>query len=514
MDKRATRFLSVFVCVLVLVGAVVPASATPNASSHQSRDRRVEKTVPAEGRAVSLDTSASDVVVEPVDGTDVRFLLELEYWSGDDRWMQAIEEDFEVDVRETGSEIIFEPSSIPEPGRKGLMGRIFGSGEVFYSARIVLEVPRGTEVTVDNRYGDVTIGAIGGPLKVNNSSGTVKATGIREFGEIENSYGDVEVTNVEGDLEIVVSSGKIRIEEVTGDVEVSSRYGEVVIAGVGGDLGIESSSSKIDVERVGGEADIEGSYEDATVRSIKGFLEIEISSANVSLWDLEAGADVGASYGKVEIENVAESLELHSSSGSADIRNVRGPARIENSYGVVAVKEIRGSVEISNPNGGVILEAVDGDATIRSSYEAIRVRSVGGTLDVAASSASVDAQQIGGGAEVSTSYAGVVLEGVGGAVEVRNQSGRVEVRGLTGKALTAQHRIETSYADVDFVWPDTSAMAFDLESTYGSIASDFPAVSRERGSRTYAEGSVGQETGSQAALTISARNGSVHLRKR
>jgi hypothetical protein len=424
MDKRTSRFLIVFVSVLVVIGGVLPAGATPeSASPRGSRDRRVEKTVPAEGRAVSIETSASDVVIEPVDGNDVRFLLELEYWSKDDKWMEAIEEDFEVDVRETGSEIVFRPSSIPESGRKGLVGRIFGSGEVFYSARIVLEVPRGTEVGVENRYGDVTVGAIGGPLKVNNSSGTVTATGLREFGEIENNYGDVEVTDVEGDLEVVVSSGKISIEEVSGDVEVSSRYGEVIVVGVGGDLTIESSSSKLDVERVGGKADIEGSYEDATVRSIKGFLEIEISSANVSLWDLEAGADVGASYGKVEIENVAEGLEVHSSSGSAEITNVQGPARVENSYGVVALKEIRGSVEISNPSGGVIVESVDGDATIRSSYEAIRVSNVGGTLDVAASSASVDAQQIGGGAEVSTSYAGVILEGVGGAVEVPHRQG-------------------------------------------------------------------------------------------
>ena len=172
MDKRASRFLSVFVCVLVLVGAVLPASAAPNGSSPRgSRDRRIEKTVPAKGRAVSVDTSASDIVVEPVDGDDVRFVVELEYWSSNESWMQAIEEEFDVEVRETGSEIAFRPSSMPESGRRGVLGKIFGSGEVFYSAQITLQVPRGTEISIDNRYGDVTVGAIGGPLKINNSSG-------------------------------------------------------------------------------------------------------------------------------------------------------------------------------------------------------------------------------------------------------------------------------------------------------------------------------------------------------
>jgi len=515
MDKRASRFLIVFVCVMGLVGAVLPAGATPDSSSPRaSRDRRIEKTVPAKGRAVSVDTSASDIVVEPADGDDVRFVVELEYWSSNESWMQAIEEEFDVEVRETGSEIVFRPSAMPESGRRGLLGKIFGSGEIFYSAQITLRVPRGTEISIDNRYGDVTVTEIGGPLKVNNSSGSVKASNIRDFGEIENSYGDVEVTDVEGDLEVVVSSGTIRIEQVSGDVEVSSRYGEVIVAGVGGDLGIESSSSKLDVERIGGTAEIEGSYENAAVRSVKGFLEIEVSSGNLDLRDLEGGADVGSSYGKVEIENVAEGLELSSSAGSADIRNVQGPVRVENSYGAVVLQEIRGSVEVTNPSGGVTLEKVDGDVSIRSSYEAIRVRDIGGTLDVSASSAGVDAQNIGGGVEISTSYAGVIVEGVGGAVDIRNQSGRVEVSDLTGKALTAQHRVETSYADVDFAWPGTAPMAFDLESSYGSINSDFPAVSRERGSRSYAEGAVGQDSANSAALTVSVRNGSVNLRRR
>jgi len=46
-----------------------------------------------------------------------------------------------------------------------------------------------------------------------------------------------------------------------------------------------------------------------------------------------------------------------------------------------------------------------------------------------------------------------MLEGVGGAVGIRNESGRVEVGGLTGAALTAVHRLETSYGDPIFGWP-------------------------------------------------------------
>jgi DUF4097 and DUF4098 domain-containing protein YvlB len=112
----------------------------------------------------------------------------------------------------------------------------------------------------------------------------------------------------------------------------------------------------------------------------------------------------------------------------------------------------------------------------------------------------------------------VAVKEIRGSVEISNPSGGVILEAVDGDATIRSSyeaiRVETSYADVDFVWPGIAAMAFDLESSYGSIVSDFPAVSRERGSRSYVEGRVGQESSNSAALTISARNGSVNLRKR
>jgi len=100
-------------------------------------------------------------------------------------------------------------------------------------------------------------------------------------------------------------------------------------------------------------------------------------------------------------------------------------------------------------------------------------------------------------------------------VDIRNQSGRVEVSGLSGAALAAQHRIETTYGDVDFTWPASGgSMSFVLESTYGSIQSDYPATNRKRGSRENAEGKAGGDDGSsRATVTLTARSGSVFLRK-
>ena len=74
--------------------------------------------------------------------------------------------------------------------------------------------------------------------------------------------------------------------------------------------------------------------------------------------------------------------------------------------------------------------------------------------------------------------------------------------------------LETSYGDVDFSWPTRSgSMEFNLEASYGSIQSEFAAVSSKSGSRQNASGRVGEEGARPTAtVTLTARSGSVFLR--
>ena len=111
---------------------------------------------------------------------------------------------------------------------------------------------------------------------------------------------------------------------------------------------------------------------------------------------------------------------------------------------------------------------------------------------------------------MTTTYGGIKLDGVGGAVTVRNQSGRVEVRGLSGAALAAEHRVETTYDEIVFAWPAGAATPrFSLECSYCSLKTDFEATVRDVGSRWYAEA----PGSSAAAVTLAAQSGSISLRK-
>ena len=152
---------------------------------------------------------------------------------------------------------------------------------------------------------------------------------------------------------------------------------------------------------------------------------------------------------------------------------------------------------------------IKGGLSIRCSYGNARVRDVDGRLGVTASSTTVQAESIRGPVDVETTYGSVDLNGITGAITVVNQSGSVTVRGLSGAALGAEHRVQTSYADIDFTWPAAQSVSFSLESTYGRVESRIPGTLRESGSRKILEGSQG---GSKARVTLVSQSGSVLLR--
>lgn len=220
--------------LLLLFAGAAPLAAD---SSGRSRDKRVEKSFAVQGRHVSLDSTASDITVIAVDGDQASLVVDLEFWSSDEEWMKTVESEFDVEMAESSSEVSLRLTEMPGSGSKGLLKRIFGGGETYYSVEIALQLPRGTDLSVENRYGDILVEQVLGPLKVVNTSGELTIEGVRGGADIENSYGDATITDVEGGLVLVVSSGTARVADATGDVKVSNRYGEVAIADVSGRAG-------------------------------------------------------------------------------------------------------------------------------------------------------------------------------------------------------------------------------------------------------------------------------------
>ena len=500
-SPRLTLAVALSLAQSAAFAAALPAS---------SRTKVIDKTVALDGRSVRLDSNAADVEVVASAGQSATLHLELEYWSSNDEWMETVEREFDVDVEEFGGEVIFRQRNLNRLREEGWFKRLFGGNRVSYSIEIRLAVPVGTELEIENRYGKVSVADIGGPLAIDNNSGVVDVRGAAGRVEIENRYAKVAVTDSSGALDLQVNSGTVEVDRFDGSARVSNRYAEVRIEDVSGDLDLESGSGRLSVESIGGSAEISGSYAAAEVSGIGGALDLSVSSGDVTVERVAERVEIRSSYGKTSVGDVGGDLVVRSTSGAVAVFGVRGSAKIGNSYGEVRVENVDGDADVNNQSGGVTMAGIGGLASIVSSYDAVRVRGAGG-LEVSSKSAGVTGTDIRGGADVTTSYAGVRLDGVAGPVSVRNNSGRVEVTGLSGAALESDHRVETTYAEIVFEWPASGPVpGFDLDCSYCSLESDFPATYDKSGSRRSATG----EGSGPGGVTLSSTSGSVFLRKR
>jgi DUF4097 and DUF4098 domain-containing protein YvlB len=498
--QRRRNFLSI-AATLLLVSAwmVAPLAADRDDAIH----KRIERETEVRGRTVSISAAVSNLTVDA--GTDdrLRVTAKLDFWSNVDEWNERADKEFDVELRELADriDIVIEMPDFDSRGRRKV--------KTEYDVKLSVTLPRTTPLEIENRYGDVTVAGIGGPARIVNNSGQIRfRDGVGEV-KLNGRYGPIHASDVDGDLEAETTSGEVVVERVSGNATLASQYANVRVNDVGGRLEVTTSSGGVEVTDVKGDAEITNSYANVTVEQVGGRLEVSTKSGGIVARDIGDAAELSSSYGSVEARQIGGNLKVVASSGPSRISDVEGSLELKGSYADAVVERIAGPAEISISNGGVTADDIKGDLTITCSYGTVRASGVEGDLSVNASSTGVQAKQIAGAVGVETTYAGVSVIGAGGAVNVRNENGAISVKGLSGEALTAKHDLETTYADIDFRWPEGRGLAYRLESSYGHLDCDFPGTLEERGSRYTLDGSTGE---GGASVSLMSKSGSVRLK--
>lgn len=168
------------------------------------------------------------------------------------------------------------------------------------------------------------------------------------------AVGEVEAEGVDGALSIDTGSGKVSVVEVAGSLEVDTGSGSVVVRGVEGDLTIDTGSGRVEVSEVRGRA-----------------IEIDTGSGSVRGFGLSAdvlGVDTGS--GAITLESVsAENVSLDTGSGSIDVEMLTDVDRLEADTG-------SGSITVRAPAGlGAVVDIETGSGGIDVDFP-LEVRSV------------------------------------------------------------------------------------------------------------------------------------------
>jgi DUF4097 and DUF4098 domain-containing protein YvlB len=119
------------------------------------------------------------------------------------------------------------------------------------SARLVVDVPTGTDVTVKGASVDVAAPGALGALRVQSASGDVAAEDLVR-------------------VDVSVVSGSIRLELVRDNASFTATSGDVVVGSIGGRLVATLKSGDLNINEVGGDAEVQSASGDVTIRRCEG----------------------------------------------------------------------------------------------------------------------------------------------------------------------------------------------------------------------------------------------------
>lgn len=146
----------------------------------------------------------------------------------------------------------------------------------------VVYMPVGTELEIENRFGDVTMESCEGKLKVDMAHGDFKAQYIKKGKSIKVQYGDINIKKLD-------------------QANIISKFGDVTI----------DQANDLDLDIVSGDAEIE-EVDDLTLKATSADVEIEeVNSLNFS-----------SSLGDIEVEKLNKTVTGYLKFGGLDIEQV------------------------------------------------------------------------------------------------------------------------------------------------------------------------------------------------
>jgi hypothetical protein len=239
-------------------------------------------------------------------------------------------------------------------------------------------------------------------------------------------------------------------------------------------------------------------------------LRVDNRNGRVSIQDLTGSEEVSNRYGEIDIRNITGDLHVENRNGSVTVQDVSASVKINNRFSSTTVKNVGGNLNVSTRNGSADISGVKGNAEITNSFAPITVENIQGDLTINGRNNSVDVQRVDGDLRAESSYQNVNIRDVRSAVTVNSRNGDLLVSFVRPPQKNIQ--ITSRFGNITLELPPASSFYIDARTEFGNIDSEFDGLNANRSNRERSlSGRYGQ---GGAQITISARNGDIHLARR
>lgn len=263
------------------VWATMAAPAGLAAQDNCKHREEIELNGPAAGN-LEVEAGAGKLVIRGGDRIgEIRVTATLCASDGDR--LEALDVSLEGDRLDT---------DYPRNGGGGWFGR-----NRYARIDLVVEVPAGTNLRVDDSSGGVEITGVG-EVVLHDGSGSVSLRSVASV-VVEDGSGSLAIEDVTGNVVVEDGSGSVTIEDVTGFVTVEDGSGSLKVRSVGGDVVITDGSGSIEVTSVGGTVRVNGGGSGSvSVRDVDGDLVVtDTRRSRIRYADIRGVLDLPPSRG-------------------------------------------------------------------------------------------------------------------------------------------------------------------------------------------------------------------------
>ncbi len=169
-----------------------------------------------------------------------------------------------------------------------------------FRSSLRVQVPRQSQVEVDNRYGSVLITGLTGNQQVRNKFGGTTVRDIDGDVRSEDGYGAFVGENVSGDVTVTNEFASVDMESVGGNASVDTKFGAVHLTDIDGDMTVENRFSEVTGDNIGGRVRIDGNNNSVDLEDV-GAVGIETTYQNVVVLNPAGAVEIGNRHGDVRV---------------------------------------------------------------------------------------------------------------------------------------------------------------------------------------------------------------------
>ena len=222
-----------------------------------------------------------------------------------------------------------------------------GAGDHGVSTDLDIYVPRGTELNVTSRRGDVNVIGMSGGAQINHQRG------------------EVNISDMTGSVMLTIERSAARLERIKGDVTIQGRANEV------------------DIENIDGAAHLNGEFMES-VRLVRISKTVSFHSSRTDMEFARLDGRLDLDSGDLRADSLTGPMRLTTRSKDIALEGLSGDLRLEDSNGSVNVAMQKpGNVQIDNrkgdvqitvpPNTALKVEARTREGDIESDFNEIKV---------------------------------------------------------------------------------------------------------------------------------------------